>query len=206
MDAAHVSGVIHGRLAEVLAPRGFVRSGEGFVREAGEDRQFVGVALVDYAPEFEIAIVFGLRVHAAEKISARFWDATDDCDTCSFTLHDLAPEVEEYVTVRDERALGSALARLIPPLERTALPLLDAHRDAAAIERLFNGTQPAVRIRQPEPFRSMSAVILAHLVRNPDRDRLMGEYRPQVERQGQDCLQSYDRLVEYLKNRASGEA
>ncbi len=138
---------------------------------------------------------------------AQFWPGTTpDSGTCSFTLYDLAPEVGEQVVVRDKGTLESAFSLLIPPLERTALPLLDSLRDAAAVERLFNGPLSAIPRIAPEPFRSMSAIILAHLARNPDRDQLMGEYRPRVERQGEDCLRSYDRLVEYLKGRALGEA
>jgi hypothetical protein len=206
MNAEYVSAVIHGRLADALAPRGFVRNGEWFSREADGVRQSVGVALVDYEPEFRITIVFGLRAHAAERIFAQFWGASDDKPTCSFNLNQLAPEIEEDIVVRDKRMLKSALARLIPPLERTALPLLDALRDVASIERLFNSTEPVIRLSTPGPYRSMSAIILAHLTRNPDRDRLTDEYRPQVERcAGKSSLEHYDRLVEYLKGRAPGE-
>ena len=107
MNAGYLSAQIHGRLTEVLASRGFVLKGDGFVSKTGGVRHFVGLALTDYEPEFEITIVFGLRVHAAERIFAQFWGASDDRETCSFTLHDVAPEVEDHVVVRDKRMLKS---------------------------------------------------------------------------------------------------
>ena len=73
--------------------------------------------------------------------------------------------------------------------------------------RILLAEEPVVRLGTPDPYRSMRAVILAPLVRNPDRDRLMGEYRPQVERcAGRSSLERYGCLVEYLKGHALGEA
>jgi hypothetical protein len=206
MNAEQVCNVIYRRLAEALAPDGFVLNGEEFTREMGYGRQFVGVAVADYEPYFRIGIVFGLRVQASEKILNQFTGGGPNSDTCSFRLFDIAPEVEKRLEVKDELTLDAALARLIPPIKRVALPLLHAHRDAVSIERLFNSTQPAIHLRTPEPYRSMSGIILAHLVRNPDRDRLIEEYRLRVARQGEDCLRWYEGIVQYLKGRTLGEA
>jgi hypothetical protein len=205
MNAEQVTEILYGRLAKVFGLRGFVLTGEEFSREAGGVRQFVGFALADYAPFFRISVLLGLRVHASERILNQFTGGGDDTKTCSVRLFDIAPEVEKRLEVKDELTLDAALARLIPPLESVALPLLDAHRDVLSIERLFNGPQPPIHLRKPEPYRSLSGVILAHLVRNPNRDRLIEEYRPRVERQGLDCLRWYEGIVEYLKGRALGE-
>ncbi|MBY0460014.1 MAG: hypothetical protein K2V38_22085, partial [Gemmataceae bacterium] len=167
--------------------------------------QDVGEWIVDYKPVFRIKIMFGLRVHAAEQIVNRFTGGTDETSTWGLKLRDVAPEVEEPAVVRNTRELRAALARLVPALEEAALPLLDALRDAASVERLYNDPGSSLYFRAPEPYRAMKAVTLAHLVGNPDRDRLMAEYRPGVVRQGQDCADSYDRLVEYLKSRPLGE-
>ena len=63
-----------------------------------------------------------------------------------------------------------------------------------------------MRFLRCEPYFSWSAIILAHIVGNPERDQLIEDYRVRVVQQGKDCEEIYDRLVDYLKGRALGEA
>lgn len=205
MNKEFVTTALLERFAEVLISHGFVFEGEEYIRDVDTVRQSIGFALADFEPYFEISVLFGLRVHAAEKVFAQFWGTSGETCTCSFRLYDIAPEVGERVELKGKRMLKSALSRLVLAVERVALPLLDALRDAGSIERLFNGVDPMLHLLKCEPFHSLRGIILAHLVWNPDRDRLMKEYRPRVVRQGKDCEESFDRLVEYLKGRALGE-
>jgi hypothetical protein len=205
MNKEFVTAAILSRLAEVLTTHGFKLKGEELVREAEGIRQAVGFALADFEPVFEVSFLFGLRVHASETILNKFSGGGVNSTTCSFRLFDIAPEVGERVEIRGKPMLKSALSRLVPVVERVALPLLNTLQNTSSVERLFNSLEPTVRFLRCEPYFSWSAVILAHLARNPERDQLIEKYRARVVRQGKDCEEIYDRLVKYLKDRPLGE-
>ncbi len=204
MIAADVLEIVCQRLEGVFVPRGFTRRDPQYTRAADGVRQIVEVSLADFAPKFELSLTFGLRVEAAEALFAQFWyvspTSRDETTTCCFTLKDLVPEVGEEIAVRDKRSLRSALAALIPALEREVLPFLDAHQDLASIDRLMNGAHPELFDSAAEPYHSMSAIIVAYLAQNRALGRLMRAYRGRIrDCEDADSLERYDRLVRYLR-------
>jgi hypothetical protein len=187
----------------VFALRGFTLHNHEYIRVTGEVSQTIVVPLLDYAPIFDFTLTFGFRVEAAEAIFAQFWHVDPEyrakTRTISVNLVELVPNAGEWIRVSDRLSLVHALAELLPALESDALPFLDAHQDLHTIDSLMNGVNHELFAFSGGPFYAMSSIIVAHLARNPDRDRLVEAHRQQSWYGGDtQAAEAYDRLVEYL--------
>jgi hypothetical protein len=81
------------------------------------------------------------------------------------------------------------------------IPFLDENKGVWALDRSVNGQQPGIDTTNPSSG-AMHAIILAHLAKNPDYDRIVAKYRTEW-KLAPDADHRFNHLAEYLKTRVS---
>jgi hypothetical protein len=157
-----------------------------------------------YPLGFDWSLRFGIKMESVTAIYEKFAPVESkyrsEIDVCGFNLEEVAKVTTSWSAEDiqyDAKAIRQSVAQLAPILIRDVLPLLDAHRDLASIDDLMNGSGKSVFSHPAQPGHSMKAIIVAHLARNPLRDRLIAEYRAELKVRGA-LLAMYDRLAQYL--------
>jgi hypothetical protein len=213
MTESAIYKILCRHLAKVFASHGFesrknkLPTADEFVRAAGEVTQTVCIPLCCYPLDFDWSLLFGFRVEPAVAIFELFAPVEpkyrSELHTCGFNLEELVTDWSGRDVKHEAQAIRHSVAQLAPLLVRDVLPLLDAHRDLAGIDDLMNGSCKSLFSHAAQPYHSMEAIIVAHLARNPQRDRLIAEYRGQL-KVGGELLAMYDQLAEYLTRGAQG--
>ena len=77
------------------------------------------------------------------------------------------------------------------------MPFFDQHMDLASLDKAVNREMPGIDVTQP-PWGAVHSVILAHLARNPDFERVVAKHRTEMQL-GADVDHPLNRVVSYLK-------
>jgi hypothetical protein len=165
--------------------RGRKREGLFVRRFPGGGQQF-GLAIVDYAPEFRVSIVFSVCIDAVQKLYDDVMETPERYRptgmTTSTTLAHFFPgeKVRQY-SVRSEEDIQSAVDALAPLLRDRILPLFDGLKDIVSLDAVLNSDEGRSFDRTNPPGRQMVSLLLARLARNPRVGELAEAYRKEAE-------------------------
>src|SRR5439155_26327593 len=118
---------------------------EGFVRHSPRGRQFVGVPLVDYNPEFLMSLVVCIRLDAAEEIFHIFSGSPPRYQSMSYTTitqleYFTSTVPSEYKVVTQQDAV-SALNDLSGLIRDRVFPFLNRYSDVNALDQAMSSDQ-----------------------------------------------------------------
>ncbi|MDZ7363650.1 MAG: hypothetical protein ONB46_23475 [candidate division KSB1 bacterium] len=210
MKKQEVRDMIYTGLNSVLAGNGFrlKKSEESFVRPISGGQQRIYVALWDYQPEFIFSLTMGVRLDAVEQVFHLFSGSPPKYQSMSMTTltqleYFTAGKRKEY-KISTEAEISTALDDLFKIVTEKVLPFFEKYRDVPSIEAAVNSGSLPTRFDSTQlPAGAMHAVILAHLVGNPNFERMVVQFQdamrgfPEVEKD------KFNRLVAYLINQPS---
>jgi hypothetical protein len=175
---------------------------EVFRRKTAAGWQMIGVALYDYNPEFQFSLVTSVRIDTAEEVFHTVKSTPPECRSASHTIATRqeyftgGPLQQRFVAYSaDDVAEAGRVIR--PLLGDKILPFLNTHSDVEALDRAVNRQTRSIDITN-QPNGAMHAIILAHLAKDPDCDRIVTKYRTEWQL-APDADHPFNRLVEYLK-------
>jgi hypothetical protein len=186
MTQVELRELLHDRLAPLFPGFEPSKKEEGFVRKFDGGKQTVGVSLVDRWPLFlKFSLVLSVRLEAVQAIFNQFGGGPPKyfaITTTSATLLDYffeGTEQKKEFEVRDEVEIEMAMLELTPVVRDRILPFLDEYRTVDALNRGMNfGNEKFDRLN--EPYRSMSALTVARLAKEPRFPELVARYRERV--------------------------
>jgi hypothetical protein len=173
-----------------------------FIRGIPGGWQHIGLPLYDYNPVFVFSLNICIRIDAVEDIFNMFSGIESKFQSTTATtmtrLEYFTGGSGEYsvATADDIASAGRVLSGVF---RDKIIPFFDENKDAKALDRAVNCTEPGIDSTQP-PAGPMHAIILARVAGNPDFDGLVDEIRrrmglsPEVDH-------VFNRLVKYLKTR-----
>jgi hypothetical protein len=165
--------------------RGRKREGRFVRRYPGGSQQF-GLAIVDYAPEFRVSLVFSVRLDAVQAILDEAMETPEKYRAMRMTTYTIlehffpGEKVKQY-SVRSEEDIQSAVDALAPLLRCRILPLFDGLKDIVSLEAVLNSDEGRSFDRTNPPGRQMVSLLLARLARNPRVGELAEAYRREAE-------------------------
>jgi hypothetical protein len=201
MKRQEIADLIFEMLSRVLAGTDFrLKKGEeGFVRKIPGGRQMLGVPLWDYNPEFEFSLNICIRLDAAEEVFHRFSGSAPKYHSMSFTTMTRlesftgGPPRYKVTTAGDVASVGDLLSSVV---REKIIPFLNENNNILCLNRTVNYERPEIDATQ-NPSRSMHSVILAHLARSEDFDRLVAKHRTDMQL-APGVSHAFNRLVESL--------
>lgn len=207
-------------LAPAVANAGFrFRTGAGaFVRSIPGGRQELGLSLVDYSPLYEFSFALCVRLEAVQALVNRFSGSPPRYHNNTLTtitqleFLGLPAEPGRGVVYRvdSESKLLELLPRIVKMIQDRVLPFFEEYRDIQAVNRGLNpkNTVPRRDVTFPpdrrafdatnQPYRSMTALVVAHLARDPRVPDLVEVYRAQLREASQPDREKFEQLVAHL--------
>jgi hypothetical protein len=229
MKKTEVRGIIFETLRPILVPSGFrlKKAKEEFVRPIPSGTQRVGVPLWDYNPKFDFSLNLAMRIEAAEEITNRFSGSPPKYHSITLTIITQLEHLRVQPLrwrAETEGELRSQLLEVSRIVQERVIPFFDRYQELPIIAAAANEAPPPVV--HPEnsaitigmciagdrsqfasgnqPYRSMSAITLAHLARLENFDALVTRHQKELSPMRQTERDKFDNLVQFL--RESGRA
>lgn len=205
MDGQEAMDTITKWLVPLVGGKGFVRSknSEYFIRSISDGRQSIGIAISDYRPLVEIALIVTVRLEAVENVFHLFSGVDPEYRGLSSTIitpfHYFTGGSAE-IKVRTIEELVAIFDTWQERMHAEVLPYLDAVTDVASLDRYINVKNDILDITQP-PYSFMHHIVVAKLAANPNYDNLVSLHRSEMRDMGYET-ELYDRLVDYLSSQA----
>jgi hypothetical protein len=205
MKKQQVRDALYRELQPLLPGWKLVKKDEAFVRPISGGRQTLGIAIVDYKPEFRFSLVLTTRLDAVENIFNQFNSAPaayHSLTVTSITQLDYffadEPPPKQF-SVYSEADIVAAVQQLAPLLRDRILPFFDSHRDIAALDAAMNGGDPQFDKSNPVT-RNMHALVLARLAGNPRFEQLVSSYEDAMKHFVEAAKQGFPEIVAYLRS------
>jgi hypothetical protein len=145
VDRQNATDVLVNWLTPLLGEAGFERAdgGEYFIRLIPGGRQAIGMAVWDYNPLVEVALLVTVRLRAVEEVFHLFTGA--DLEHQGFSSTIITPFYycaggPERVKAQRVEDLFSVFGTWEEPLHAEVLPYLDLAKDVVSLDRLLNVT------------------------------------------------------------------
>lgn len=200
MKKQQVKELIRRTLTSILAPKGFKKGEDGFVREFQGGTQRIGVALYDFDPEFEFSLNFSIRLDEADELMHRFSGSPpkyhSETYTASILLDYFTGGTPSQFTVNTESEIMTKVNGLAPLLQNRIIPMLDQLMDAGALSRAIN--HDAID-KSNHPYRGMAGIILARLAGDADFEQLVARYDGEMSRMPLAEREKFRKLADYLR-------
>lgn len=202
-SVSKMKDLIFKMLQEILAREGFQlkKSDDSFQKKIPGGKQILGVPLWNYSPEYQFSLNVLIRLDAVEEIFHQFAGIEPKYRSMSFTtntpLERFTGKDQDRFSVRtgaDVESIGTRLSSLI---HDKVIPFLDQYSNIDSLATEMNSESQTID-KSHEPSHGMHSIILAHLARNPNFDRLAELHQKNMPLA---YLQRFDSLVEYLKTR-----
>jgi hypothetical protein len=217
MKKSEVRNLIYEGLKGVLEDHGFRlnRKQEGFVRRIPDGKQCIGVPLVDYNPTYIFSLTLTTRLEAVQSILNLFSGSPPQYHSITVTTitqleYFTKKKTKTEYEVVTEADVNKAIAELTPLVHGKVIPFLDQHQDVASWDKAVNSTSNDVcgdssmltdRCNSVDnsnhPYRGMTAVVLAHLARNPNFEEIVRRLRDFYQG-SMEATDKLTRLVDYL--------
>jgi len=205
VDGQEAMDTITKWLVPLVGGKGFVRSenSEYFIRPISDGRQSIGMAISDYRPLVEVALIVTVRLHAVEHVFHLFSGVDPEYQGLSSTI--ITPF--HYFVGGPSRIEAHRVADLLAivgtwkePIHAEVLAYLDSATDVVSLDRLVNVNNEILDITYP-PYSFMHHIIVAKLAANPNYDNLVSFHRLEMRDMGYET-ELYDRLVDYLSSQS----
>ncbi len=199
-------------LVSVVSTSGFrlKKSESAFVRKIPEGKQTISISLIDYSPKFLLATPVCIRLDTVESIFNMFSGSPPKYHAITVTsitqLEYFTSGRRKEYAIANEAELSNVQAKLSTVVTEKIIPLLNEVQDCLALDKLLNAEsnlEPNVR-RIPfdsshHPAGAMSAVIVAHLAKNPDFEQIVSGFQQEMSL-FDSSDDRFNRLVQYLRD------
>lgn len=154
---------------------------EVFARKIAGGEQQVGLALVDYKPDFVLSLTVAIRLEEAETIFNAFSGSLPKYHGSTLTSATLLEWFTKgspaRVKVSSDAEIAAAVAQLKPVIEGRIAPFLEAHQDVESLDAVLNGPDGAAFDKTNPPYRQMHGLIVAKLAGNPRFEELAATFQ-----------------------------
>lgn len=193
------------QMMQAILPESFkIKKRFGFTRSFAGVRQEIGVALVDYNPDYKFSLYVATRLNEAENIFNLFSRADKMYHNQSTTMSVHLDYFTRSKGVPSEYNVSSAtdVAKLSPffaeIFSEDIVPFLDEHKDLRSLDIAMNNVHTSID-HTLNPSRAMHAVIVARLAGNPDFERLVEKHRRDLHVYSAREVGDFERLVVHLR-------
>lgn len=157
-----------------------------FVRRFPGGRLEIGLALVDYHPEYRVSLVFSVRLEEAQTILHEVLETPQRYRNMTVTTvtpldHFFPGERNKQFSVRSEEDIARVVDDLAPHLRDRIVPFFGGLQDVKSLEEVLNSAEGLSFDQTMAPSRQISALILARLAGNPRFDELAAGFEKQAE-------------------------
>lgn len=189
------------------------KTSEGFIRKIPGGRQRISVAFWDYHPEYQFTLTLCIRLDEVEALCHPFAQTPPQYQAETLTSLTQLEHLGEVgvpgrgviYRVTTEEELAAALLPLSRLVAEKVLPFLDRHTDLASLDAAMNPEAAELPDRRAfnsayHPYRGMTAIAAAYLVKNPRFESLVARYQEEMEGMISTERARFDRLVHHLRS------
>lgn len=194
------------RLSEILTENDFkyIKSSNEYLKKTDEGYFALSVLVADYAPDFDVNMVFSIRINKVQehfndfsKLDEKGKASGSTIDTRIGYFLNKEQGFEFEVTNEDElKEVGDQLKKVV---EEHGFKFFDEFKEISKLDRVFNSApkenSPHIYILHDRIFK---ATIIAKLNDNPDFDSLIKIYREELKRSNKETEKRYEKLINHL--------